>query len=256
LTLSFEATKLLSLLVYPLSQALLLCFLALVLVYLDLRRLALVSLGFAVAWLYLASTGIVADRLMASLEKDQRPRALSVIPQADVIVVLGGATRGDTHWSSLGDLTAQADRLVHATQLFKAGKAPRVLVSGGAPRGARSEAELMEQLLAVMGVPRRAVLRESESRDTHDNARFSGILLRGKGLERILLVTSAFHMRRAKALFLAEGLDVIPAPTDFQRLVSKPPVPRWLPTVQDLQRSTLALREHVGYWVYRWRGWI
>ncbi len=254
--LSFEATKLLSLLLYPLSQALLLSLLALLLVYLDWRRAAMVSLGLAIGWLYLASTGIVADGLMASLEKDQRPKALSVIPEADVIVVLGGATRGDTHWSSLGDLTAQADRLVHATELFKAGKAPRVLVSGGAPRGARSEAELMEQLLSVMGVPRRAVLRESESRDTHDNARFSAILLRGKGMKRILLVTSAFHMRRAQALFRAEGLDVIPAPTDFQRLVSEPPVPRWLPTVQDLHRSTLALREYAGYWVYRWRGWI
>lgn len=256
MTFSFEVTKLLSLLVYPLSQVLLLCLLALLLVYLDRRRTAMATLAIAISWLYLASTGVVADMLMASLEKGQRPRALSVIPDADVIVVLGGATRGDTHWSSLGDLTAQADRLVHATELYKAGKAPRVLVSGGAPRGARSEAEVMEQLLGVMGVPRRAVLRESESRDTRDNARFSAIILRGKGMKRILLVTSAFHMRRAKALFQAEGFDVIPAPTDFQRLVSEPPVPRWLPMVQDLQRSTLALREYVGYWVYRWRGWL
>lgn len=256
MTLSFEVTKLLSLLLYPLSQALLLGVVALLLVWFHCRRAALAVLGIAIGWLYLASTGLVADGLMATLERDQRPKALSVMPKADMIVVLGGSTRGDTHWSSLGDLNEQADRLVHATELFKAGKAPRLLVSGGAPRGARSEAELMEQLLGVMGVPRRAVLRESESRDTRDNARFSAILLRGKGVQRILLVTSAFHMRRARPLFEAEGFEVIPAPTDFQRLVSTPPVPRWLPTVQDLQRSTIALREHVGYWVYRWRGWI
>ena len=256
MTLSYEATKLLSLLAYPLSQALVLCLLTLLLVYLHVRRAAMVTLIFAATWLYLASTALVADLLMASLEKNQRPKAMSVIPEADVIVVLGGATRGDAHWSSLGDLTAQADRLVHAVDLFKAGKAPTVLVSGGAPRGARSEAELMEQLLGVMGVPRRSVLRESESRNTRDNARFSAIILEGKGWQRILLVTSAFHMRRARAVFEAEGFDVIPAPTDYQRLVSKPAVPPWLPTVQDLERSTIAIREYVGYWVYRWRGWI
>jgi len=230
--------------------------LALVLVYLNRRSGALVALFLAITWLYLASTALVADLLMGALEKDQRPKVLSVIPQADAIVVLGGALRGDTHWSSLGDLNAQADRLVHAVDLYKAGKAPRLLVSGGASRGARSEAQQMEQILGVMGVPHRAILRESESRDTRDNARYSAIILKGKKMTRILLVTSAFHMRRARAAFEAEGLEVIPAPTDYQRLVSTPSVPPWLPTVQDLERTTIALREFVGYWVYRWRGWI
>jgi uncharacterized SAM-binding protein YcdF (DUF218 family) len=249
-------TKLLSLLLYPLTQVLLLGLLSLLLVYFDKRRGALLTIFLATIWLYLASTALVADFLMATLEMDQRPRAMSVVPTADAIVVLGGATRGDTHWSSLGDLNHQADRLVHAAALYKQAKAPRILVSGGAPQGARSEAELMEQVLEVMGVPERAILRESESRDTRENALFSAIILKGKNMPRILLVTSAFHMRRARAVFEAEGLDVVPAPTDYQRLVSAPPVPRWLPTVQDLARSTMAIREYAGYWIYRWRGWI
>ena len=108
----------------------------------------------------------------------------------------------------------------------------------------------------MMGVPRRAIVRESESRTTRDNAAYSSIILRGKGWQRILLVTSAFHMRRARPLFEAQGLDVVPAPTDYQRLVVKPPMPRWLPTAQALARTTTALHEHVGYWDYRWRGWL
>jgi uncharacterized SAM-binding protein YcdF (DUF218 family) len=254
--LSFQVTKLLSLALYPLSQVLALGLIALLLVYFDRRRGALTLIVVAVGWLYLASTALFADLLMETLEKDQLPKALSVMPQADAIVVLGGAFRGDTHWSSMGDLNAQADRLVHAVELYKAGKAPVVLVSGGAPRDARAEAHLMEQMLGVMGIPGRAVLRESQSRDTHDNGRFSAILLKGKGLQRILLVTSAFHMRRARAVFEAQGLEVTPAPTDYQRLVSRPAVPAWLPTVQDLERTTIALREHAGYWVYRWRGGV
>lgn len=97
---------------------------------------------------------------------------------------------------------------------------------------------------------------ETQSRDTHDNAVYAAVLLKARDLRRILLVTSAFHMRRAQALFAAQGLDVIPAPTDYQRLVAAPAVPRWLPAVENLARSTHALHEMVGYRVYRYRGWL
>jgi uncharacterized SAM-binding protein YcdF (DUF218 family) len=107
-----------------------------------------------------------------------------------------------------------------------------------------------------MGVSPGALLRERESRDTRENALYSAILLRGKGVRSILLVTSGFHMRRAVPLFEAQGFRVIPAPTDFQRLVGKPALPRWLPTADDLVRTTYAIREFVGYQVYRWRGWL
>ena len=219
-------------------------------------RLATACLLLAFGWLYLCSTAWFADLLMGQLEDDFQPKALSVIEQTDAIVVLGGATRGDTHFSSLGDLNQQADRIVHGLQLYRAGKAPLILLSGGADRGSRPEAELMQEHLELMGVSPGALLRERESRDTRENALYSAILLRGKGVRSILLVTSGFHMRRAVPLFEAQGFRVIPAPTDFQRLVGKPALPRWLPTAEDLVRTTYAIREFVGYQVYRWRGWL
>lgn len=245
-----------SLLAYPLSQSLLLLLLALLLLLIQWRRAAVISLLCCFSWLYLSSTGLAADTLMATLEGDYPPKAMSVVPPADAIVVLGGATRGDTHFSSLGDLNAQADRLVHAAALYRAGKAPLILLSGGAGPGNRAEADIMEETLELMGIPPRAMLRERASRDTHDNAVYSALQLQERGLERIHLVTSAFHMRRAVPLFERQGLTVIPAPTDYQRLVGSAPVPRWLPTADDLQRSTIAIREHVGFWYYRLRGWL
>lgn len=207
-------------------------------------------------WLYLCSTAWFADLLMGGLEDAYPPKALSVTPRADAIVVLGGATRGDMHLGSFGDLNQQADRIVHALRLYRAGKAPLILLSGGADPASRPEAELMYEHLALMGVEPRALLRERESRDTRENALYSAILLRGRGVQSILLVTSGFHMRRSVPLFEAQGFEVIPAPTDFQRLVGVPTVPRWLPTADDLTRSTYAIREWVGYLVYRWRGWL
>jgi uncharacterized SAM-binding protein YcdF (DUF218 family) len=220
------------------------------------RRVSALLLITGIAWLYIASTAIFADLLMAPLENHHRPKAMSVIPKADAIVVLGGATRGDTHFSSMGDLNQRADRLTNALALYRAGKAPRILLSGGAGPGHRAEAELMREHLELMGVPRRALMMERESRDTNDNALYSAILLKGKGIKRVLLVTSGFHMRRSVALFERQGLEVIAAPTDFQRLVGEPSVPPWLPTADDLVRTTTALREYVGYIVYRYRGWI
>jgi len=131
-----------------------------------------------------------------------------------------------------------------------------VVLSGGSQGDARPEAQLMREALAVMGVPGRDMLLEGASRDTHDNALYSAVVLDGKGVRKILLVTSAFHMRRARALFETQGFEVVPAPTDYQRLVALPVLPRWLPSVDDLARTSIALKEHVGYWVYRYRGWL
>lgn len=244
----------LSLFAYPLSQSLLLCLLALLAMLFQRIRTAFWTLLLGLCWLYLCSTAVVADYLMGALEDAYPPKALSVVAEADAIVLLGGAIRGDVHLGTLGDLNQQADRLVHAVALFKAGKAPRLVVSGGGQASARPEAQIMYELLQVMGIPAHAILLEDKSRDTHQNAVYTAQMLDKLGIRKILLVTSAFHMRRAEALFAAQGLEVTPAPTDYQRLVSPPTVSRWLPSVSDLWQTTYALHELLGYQVYRYQG--
>jgi uncharacterized SAM-binding protein YcdF (DUF218 family) len=255
-TITLLTTKLLSLLLYPLSQALTLGLIALLALLLQRLRVALGSLALGMAWLYLCSTAVFADYLMGTLEDDYPPKAMSATPHADVIVLLGGAVRGDVHMGSLGDLNQQADRLVHAVALFKAGKAPRIVLTGGAPEGSRSEAEIMRDLLVVMGVPAGAIVLEDDSRNSYQNAVNTAATLRDMGAEKVLLVTSAFHMRRAEGVFAAAGMRVIPAPTDYQRLVGPVLLSRWLPSVSDLWQSTYALHEILGYQVYRYRGWL
>ena len=240
--------------VYPLSTSLLLVLLALILW--RFSRVARGMLLLAFAWLYLCSTAFFANFLMASLEDNQRPKAMSVIPKAGAIVILGGATRGDTHFSSMADLNSAADRITHGLALYKAGKAPLLLLTGGSTTGSRPEAEQLRDYLELMGVHRSALLLERQSLDTQQNARYSKVLLEGKGVSNILLVTSAYHMRRAVPLFERAGFEVIPAPTDYQRLVGKPAVPLWLPTADDLWRSTAAIKEYVGFVYYRARGWL
>jgi uncharacterized SAM-binding protein YcdF (DUF218 family) len=253
---SITATKILSLLIYPLSLSLLLCLLALLFWRIGWARRAFYTMLLGLGWLYLCSTAMFANFLMGSLERDFVSRAMSVISEADAIVLLGGAIRGDTHMGTLPDLNQQADRLLHAVALYKAGKAPVILVTGGAASGSRPEAQQMKEVLMVMGVPARDILLELQSRNTHDNALFSAQILKARKMQRILLVTSAFHMRRASELFVGQGLDTVPAPTDFQRVVGLPVLPGGLPGVGNLARTTYALHEILGYWFYRWRGWL
>ena len=93
-------------------------------------------------------------------------------------------------------------------------------------------------------------MQESESRNTRENGQQTHALLHQRGIQHILLVTSASHMRRASAVFVAQGFAVTAVATDHQTPLRVGPVPSWLPTVERLGRSTRAIHEWVGYWVY------
>ena len=252
-------SKLIPLFIYPLGFALVMSILA----ALVLRRwasLARLFLLVAVAVLWVASTPSFADYLLLTLERQYPPVAVEDTPTADAIVVLGGGVTGPAPPRIAIDLSDAADRVLHAARLYRAGKAPVVVVSGGAIPWLGSdipEARSMQTLLEEWGVPGASILAEGASRNTHENAVFTRQLLVEQGLQRVLLVTSAMHMPRALATFTSAGIDAVPAPTDFtvtyrdQRTLID-----FLPDAGALSRTTNAIKEYIGYAYYRWKGWI
>jgi uncharacterized SAM-binding protein YcdF (DUF218 family) len=176
------------------------------------------------------------------------------IRPVQVLVVLGGGVSPPASDRTEIDLKSTTDRVWYAARLFHAGKAPLVLLSGGGDpkRQAYSEARAMAVFLQDLGVPAQAIALEETSRNTRENAAFSAALLKARGIEHILLVTSALHMHRALALFKAQGLQVTPAPTDFEA-GREPPhgLLAWLPDAGTLNGSALAMKELVGLWVGR-----
>ena len=131
-----------------------------------------------------------------------------------------------------------------------------VLSGGAVTAGATPGAVLMAEKLKGLGVPEAALIGEPESRTTRENAQYSRALLADKGVHHILLVTSASHMRRAAAVFTAQDFVVTAVATDHQQPLRVGPVPGWLPTLERLARSTRAIHEWVGYWVYSWLGYL
>jgi uncharacterized SAM-binding protein YcdF (DUF218 family) len=250
--------KLLSQLAYPLGFSMVLAVLALVLLIAGRHRSGLSVLSVGILWLALWSIPIVSDGLRLSLEDRFAREPVGALPMVDAVVVLGGGIRGGPPDWPDPDLGRAADRVWHAARIFHAGKAARVVVSGGFMPWAgerRTEADAMLHFLADLGVPPDAILPEGRSRNTRENALYTAEILSAEGIGRVLLVTSALHMPRALATFRAAGVDAIPAPTDFEVMPEPAHLIRWLPDAEALSDSTRALKEYVGWWVYRWRGW-
>ncbi len=203
------------------------------------------------AALALLSTPWVSGVLQKSLEISQ-PLDLARLPQADAIVLLGGGRRTDAaeyDGDTVNGLTLE--RLRYAARLQQASGLP-LLVTGGMPgRGSRPEGLLMQEILENE-FRVRVTWVEDGSLTTWDNARLSAPRLRDAGVERILLVTHAWHLRRAAVQFERRGLTVIPAGTQFSSTEIDSPL-SLLPSALGLRDSYFALHEWLGVLWYKLR---
>jgi uncharacterized SAM-binding protein YcdF (DUF218 family) len=244
-------TRLVSVLISPLGAALLLGVVSLLLSWRRHHRAAIVSGATAIAWLWLWSTPAASLWIRTYLESQHAALPVAALPNADAIVVLGGAVSPPEAPRSDVDLGSAADRVWHAARLYHAGKAPLIVLSGGSDPAvnAMSEAEAMQLFLRDLGVPDSAMLLETRSRNTRENARYSAQLLDARKMHHILLVTSALHMDRAMGQFLGQGLEVTPAVTDVVAVPMPADLWRYLPDAEALSSSAGALKEIVGQWV-------
>lgn len=180
-------------------------------------RIGLWFAGFGIAALWFFSTPTCFLMLGLPLERpyigSQKVESLS---GADAVVVLGGGI-SKAESMEYPDMNESADRVWHAARIWKAGKAPLVVVSGS------NDLKSTVPLLLDFGVPRDAIVVDDKSRNTYENSRFTESLLvgRAKGngesvaAPSVLLVTSAWHMPRALGNFSKTSLRVVPAPCDF-----------------------------------------
>lgn len=210
-------------------------------------RLAVFSTTVAVLWLGLCATPAFANWLERGLEQRHTQRQPWTYPTADAIVVLGGGKLpDDPEWRD-DDADAPVTRMDFGLELFRQRRANVLLLSGA------DQAGKMADRLSQRGVPPVAMLVEDSSTNTRENALYSAALLRQKNLQSILLVTSGIHMPRAQASFARQGLHVIaaPAPDGYIGATNS-----WWPRRAALTVTARCLREHLGLWVYRWRGWV
>ncbi|MFO7543205.1 MAG: YdcF family protein [Thiobacillus sp.] len=214
-------------------------------------RLAMSLILLSTVALYLLSTPWVGGLLLKSLEISA-PVTPDQLQTADAIVVLGGgrllgaAEYGD---DTLNNISLA--RLRYAAFLHRASRLP-ILASGGmASGGTLAESRIMQHILqSEYGLAAQWI--EDTSSTTWENAHHAAPLLRQAGVHRIVLVTHAWHLRRAAPLFEAQGLSVIPAGTQFSS-AHIDSIFDVIPTPVGLRDSTFALHEWLGIVWYKLR---
>ena len=177
-------------------------------------RLA-IAITFVTFIFYLASTSYVASMLIGRLEDAYDPP--KHLPNADVIIVLGGGATGDTpDVTGTGTLCSiPANRLLTAVRLQKKLGIPIIVSGGQIYEDSGREADIARRILKELGVSEDMILLENRSLNTTQNAEYSTNILKSRKYKQPLLVTSAFHMERAVVNFNKLGVDVIPYPCDY-----------------------------------------
>jgi len=127
------------------------------------------------------------------------------------------------------------------------------VLSGGYATSTTATADIMKNLLIEFGVNPKDIMVDSKSNDTNQNALNTALICKEHNFKTIILVTSAYHMKRAVFLFKKTKLTVMPYPTDYKENYHYN-FYSYFPALSNLTESSEALREDLGYVYYKLRG--
>ena len=211
-------------------------------------------LGLGILWFCSAPWG--ANRLLYPLEKDYQNRVRPA--RADAILVLGGSL--DLERSEPGHLEFNdaADRFLAGLELARDFPAAKLVFSGGTTSftdHTKTEASLLKAEAIRLGVAPERILVDDRSRNTRENAQECKRLVGDASGQALVLVTSAFHLRRSLACFRQVGLEPTPYAADVRNHYGNEGPFGWFPQAGCLNDATAAVREYVGLVMYRLKGY-
>jgi uncharacterized SAM-binding protein YcdF (DUF218 family) len=224
--------------------------------------LILIALLFKKRWLavagvlilYVSSVPIIGDSLLKPLE-DRFPRLeVAGAPSADAIVVLSGMLHKSRSNTGALEWSEAVDRFEQGIALMKAGKAPLLIFTGGRLPWSNqriTEGQQLQSAALARGIPASSIIVTEEVGNTADEAKAVRKIVEQRKLQRIILVTTAYHMPRAEYLFRTRGVPVLPFPTDYNTRYNEPvSVLDFLPQAGALGNTETALRETYGRLYY------
>lgn len=218
------------------------------------RRLGHGLVWLALSFMYLLATPIVSFSLHTFVQPANSLDDKQLV-DSEAIVVLGAARHYNAPEYGGRDTVGNAllARLRYGAHLHRSSKLPILVTGGPGYEKRRPEAEIMAEVLK-QDFDVNARWQERESLTTWENALFSREILAAEGINKIVLVSQAYHIPRATKVFEKAGFDVLPAPTGFiRRPESGSTWLQWLPDSQSFLRSALAYHELLGQLFYRLR---
>ena len=216
------------------------------------KKLIYISIGV----LYIISTPIFSNNFFKLVEGSEYRKPISAIDSADAIVVLSGMLEinevGDSTYVEWGD----PDRFFGGIALFKAGKAQRLVFTGGKmpwDKAKKTEGEVLKEYAISNGIQPEKIFVTKYVENTADEATAVKELISPS--KRIMLVTSAYHMYRAKRLFEKQGFDVIAYKVDYKANRNKKnTIIYFLPSANNLELTEISIREILGRIFYLVKG--
>jgi uncharacterized SAM-binding protein YcdF (DUF218 family) len=210
----------------------------------------------AIGLLYIMSTPIFSNNFFKLVEGSEYRKTINTIDSADAIVVLSGMLGineiGDSTYIEWGD----PDRFFGGVALFKAGKAQKLVFTGGKmpwDKVKKTEGEVLKEYAISNGIPSEKILVTKDVENTADEALAAKELISPD--KRIILVTSAFHMIRARKLFEKQGFIVIPYKVDYKTSQNKDiGFMDFLPSSGNLELTETGAREIIGRLFYLIKG--
>ena len=236
----------------PSSIGVILLVVAMVLAFLRIgsRRMLGWMCASALFWIWFWSSSLPTFFFVECMTKDYPEIRVEDVPQGDAIVDMGGGIATGIFYPELHE---SADRALHSSRLWKAGKAPMIIPSG---KGIENSDVVF---LKELGVSGDAIIVENEARNTEENAKFVSKILAERHKDksrkcRVLLVTSMWHMRRSMLMFkrYAPELDVVPVSTDGSGIAHRGLMfTDFLPDPGCLLNNSVMWHEAVGYYWYK-----
>jgi uncharacterized SAM-binding protein YcdF (DUF218 family) len=203
--------------------------------------------------LYLLSTPIVSDEIFRFTEDYAVKKTISTIPKANAIVVLSGTISHTKSEDGLVEQWGTPNRFFGGIALIKAQKSDQLIFTKALMPWSTSkttEGDVLKKMALSLGVPEASIHLTKEVQNTRDEAVEVKAVLNIENPE-VILVTSAFHMARAKKLFEREGIRVIPYPVDFMVAIDATTPMDFLPNTHALWLTDTAVREFIGRLYYK-----
>ncbi|MBW7468049.1 YdcF family protein [Pontibacter aydingkolensis] len=251
----FILSKTLHFLLMPIIWVVVLLLLAVFLKSPKWKRNSLLS---ALGLLLLFSNPLISNEAWRAWEIEAKP--ISEVDNYDVAVILTGVTSYREDVPDRIHTSKGSDRFLHPLQLYRMGKIDKILITGGSGYVLADripEAEQIEKILLMAGVAEEDILTESNSRNTRENAtNTAAFLQKHPGFNKVLLVTSAFHMRRAAACFEKAGVKADSFTADFYGYERRfTPDELIIPNASAFNTWHVLIHEVAGYLIYKLLGY-
>jgi uncharacterized SAM-binding protein YcdF (DUF218 family) len=210
----------------------------------------------ALVLLIITSSPIVSHQMVTYIDGQERKKSIKDIYIADSIVVLSGMIGPIMTKQGVAYEWGDPDRFFGGIELIKAGKAKNIIFTGGImpwQKNIQPEGQILAKFAEDFGISSSQIIVTGDVENTRDEAKAVREILTKNNTNKVILVTSAFHMPRASKLFLKEGIEVQTYPVDFRAGISNITPIDFLPSADAFSSFQFSLRELIGRAYYSFK---